>query len=163
MVKTLFRFLIFFNLNILSRYKKCILLADLRRSKRGKLATKYHKKLVHKRQSNPDNPNRFCTCAERLCSCCRNFNMPVLNLKGPGCAALEYLQSDKLAISMSFNERVLANTTLKGKLRKIFSEFSRIEFNTTISYSQLLFGWYIHLCQSLTHFVIQTVLIICII
>ncbi|CAG9828417.1 unnamed protein product [Diabrotica balteata] len=60
-------------------------------------------------------PNRFCTCAKQMCNCCRDFNLKLLNLKGPGCAVLQYLQGDQLAISMSFNDRVLTNTTIKGK------------------------------------------------
>lgn len=61
-------------------------------------------------------PNRFCTCAVESCNCCRNFSLPLLNIKGPGCATLQYLPSNELAISMSFNERVLTNTTIRGKM-----------------------------------------------
>lgn len=77
---------------------------------------KHHKKFAHKRQSSEGGPNRFCNCVDKMCNCCREFNVPILNVKGPGCAALQYLQGDQLAISMTFNERVLANTTIKGKV-----------------------------------------------
>lgn len=89
--------------------------SDFRRSPTGKYLGKQHKKLGHKRQTSPEVSNRFCKCAAQMCNCCRDFNLPILNVKGPGCATLQYLQRDQLAISMSFNERVLANTTIRGE------------------------------------------------
>lgn len=36
-------------------------------------------------------------------------------MQGPGCASLQYLTGDRLAVSMSFGERVLTNTTISSK------------------------------------------------
>ncbi|KAJ8926868.1 hypothetical protein NQ314_020719 [Rhamnusium bicolor] len=49
--------------------------------------------LTHKRQDSTTNTsNRFCNCNALLCNCCREFNIPVVALKGPGCASLQYLK-----------------------------------------------------------------------
>jgi len=31
-----------------------------------------------------DNVNRYCTCNENICNCCRDFHIPLVQLKGPG-------------------------------------------------------------------------------
>lgn len=31
-----------------------------------------------------DSVNRYCTCNENICNCCRDFHIPVVQLKGPG-------------------------------------------------------------------------------
>lgn len=31
-----------------------------------------------------DSMNRYCTCNENICNCCRDFHIPVVQLKGPG-------------------------------------------------------------------------------
>lgn len=59
--------------------------------------------------------NKYCSCSTKLCNCCREFNIPVVALQGPGCASLQYLKGDRLAISMSFGERVLTNTTISSE------------------------------------------------
>lgn len=68
-------------------------------------------KVSHK---NRQDVNKYCSCSTKLCNCCREFNIPLVAFQGPGCATLQYLQGDRLAISMSFGERVLTNTTISG-------------------------------------------------
>lgn len=31
-----------------------------------------------------DSVNRYCTCNENICNCCRDFHIPLVQLKGPG-------------------------------------------------------------------------------
>ncbi|GJQ68809.1 hypothetical protein Trydic_g5069 [Trypoxylus dichotomus] len=75
---------------------------------------KKHTKLNHKVRQQ-DTINRYCSCNTKLCNCCREFDIPVVSLKGPGCASLQYLNDEKLAISMSFGDRVLTNTTINSR------------------------------------------------
>ncbi|XP_070150695.1 protein starmaker-like [Polyergus mexicanus] len=62
-----------------------------------------------------DSMNRYCTCNENICNCCRDFHIPVVQLKGPGCASLQYLQSDNLAVQLSFGDNILTSTIVNGK------------------------------------------------
>ncbi|XP_044765786.1 nonsense-mediated mRNA decay protein 2 [Coccinella septempunctata] len=75
------------------------------------------RKSIDKRRqgSSGTNSNRYCSCNLKLCNCCREFNLPVVSLQGPGCASLQYLKGDRLAISMSFGERILTNTTISSR------------------------------------------------
>ncbi|KAL0279560.1 UNVERIFIED_CONTAM: hypothetical protein PYX00_001090 [Menopon gallinae] len=57
-------------------------------------------------------PNRYCACTTNMCNCCRDFSLPVVPVKGPGCASIMYLKGDNMMISMSFGERVLSNMIL---------------------------------------------------
>ncbi|RLU15647.1 hypothetical protein DMN91_011401 [Ooceraea biroi] len=62
-----------------------------------------------------DSVNRYCTCNENICNCCRDFHIPLVQLKGPGCASLQYLQGDNLAVQLSFGENILTSTIVNGK------------------------------------------------
>lgn len=68
----------------------------------------------HKNHRQNNDPVRHCSCSTILCNCCRDFSVPLLGIKGPGCASVQYLQGDKMAVSMSFADRVLTNTTVSG-------------------------------------------------
>ncbi|XP_041975751.1 eisosome protein SEG2 [Aricia agestis] len=59
--------------------------------------------------------NKYCKCTESLCNCCRDFAVPVVNLNGPGCASLRYLNGDKMAVSLSFGKKVITNRTLSSQ------------------------------------------------
>ncbi|CAK1544583.1 unnamed protein product [Leptosia nina] len=59
--------------------------------------------------------NRYCRCSESLCNCCRDFAVPVVNLNGPGCASLRYLEGDKMSISLSFGKKVITNRTVASR------------------------------------------------
>nr|XP_031839879.1 coiled-coil domain-containing protein 1 [Nomia melanderi] len=65
-----------------------------------------------------DNVNRYCTCNENICNCCRDFHIPLVQLQGPGCASLQYLQDDNLAVQLSFGENILTSTIVNGKSPK---------------------------------------------
>ncbi|KYN34688.1 Replicase polyprotein 1ab [Trachymyrmex septentrionalis] len=62
-----------------------------------------------------DSVNRYCTCNENICNCCRDFHIPLVQLKGPGCASLQYLQGDNLAVQLSFGDNILTSTIVNGK------------------------------------------------
>lgn len=63
-------------------------------------------------------PNRYCACSNLMCNCCRDFSLPVVPIKGPGCASLKYLKGDQMMVTMSFGDKVLRNTTISGKKPK---------------------------------------------
>ncbi|TGZ49865.1 Replicase polyprotein 1a [Temnothorax longispinosus] len=65
-----------------------------------------------------DSVNRYCTCNENICNCCRDFHIPLVQLKGPGCASLQYLQGDNLAVQLSFGDNILTSTIVNGKSPK---------------------------------------------
>ncbi|KAL2729980.1 putative WRKY transcription factor protein 1 isoform X1 [Vespula maculifrons] len=62
-----------------------------------------------------ENVNRYCTCSDVICNCCRNFHIPLVQLKGPGCASLQYLKDDNLAVQLSFGDNILTSTIVNGK------------------------------------------------
>ena len=74
-----------------------------------------HKIIKNSNKYRQSDINRHCSCSTKLCNCCREFNIPVVALQGPGCASIQYLNGDKLSISMSFGDRVLTNTTISSK------------------------------------------------
>ncbi|XP_072945519.1 uncharacterized protein [Epargyreus clarus] len=59
--------------------------------------------------------NKYCKCSEAFCKCCRDFAVPVVNLNGPGCASLWYINGDKMSVSVSFGRKVIANRTLSSR------------------------------------------------
>ncbi|XP_050670996.1 myosin-G heavy chain-like [Leptidea sinapis] len=59
--------------------------------------------------------NKYCKCSESLCNCCRDFAVPVVNLNGPGCASLMYLNGDKMSISLSFGNKIITNRTVASR------------------------------------------------
>lgn len=63
----------------------------------------------------PASPNRYCQCTNLMCNCCRDFSLPVVSLKGPGCANVQYMTGDSMRLTMSFGDRILRNITLSGK------------------------------------------------
>ncbi|XP_028028053.1 eisosome protein SEG2 [Bombyx mandarina] len=62
-----------------------------------------------------DGINKYCKCSEAFCNCCRDFSVPVINLNGPGCATLMYLNGDKMSVSLSFGKKVITNRTLSSR------------------------------------------------
>ncbi|KAF9423293.1 hypothetical protein HW555_001362, partial [Spodoptera exigua] len=59
--------------------------------------------------------NKYCKCVEAYCNCCREFRLPVVELNGPGCASLMYLNGDKMSVSLSFGKKVITNRTLSSR------------------------------------------------
>ncbi|KAI4504225.1 hypothetical protein M0802_000696 [Mischocyttarus mexicanus] len=62
-----------------------------------------------------ENVNKYCTCSNVICNCCRDFHIPLVQLKGPGCASLQYLKDDNLAVQLSFGDNILTSTVVNGK------------------------------------------------
>lgn len=46
-----------------------------------KALTTTSKKVVTRQESAV---NKYCTCTEETCNCCREFRVPILNINGPG-------------------------------------------------------------------------------
>lgn len=59
--------------------------------------------------------NRYCKCTSYECDCCRDFSLPIVPIRGPGCANIRYLEGDRLSIGIKFGNRVLANRVISGK------------------------------------------------
>jgi hypothetical protein len=59
--------------------------------------------------------NRYCKCTSFECDCCRDFSLPLVPIKGPGCANIRYLEGDRMSIGIKFGNRVLANRIISGE------------------------------------------------
>ncbi|XP_046403773.1 histone-lysine N-methyltransferase SETD1A-like [Ischnura elegans] len=75
-------------------------------------------KALKSQQKQENAPNRYCSCSTDSCDCCRDFALPVIPIKGPGCASLRYVDGDKMDLSLKFGDRVLATHTITGKRPK---------------------------------------------
>lgn len=65
--------------------------------------------------TNDPNPiNKFCTCSKSQCKCCRDFALPLVLVRGPGCATVRYIEEDKMAIQIKYGDFVLASRTVSG-------------------------------------------------
>lgn len=58
--------------------------------------------------------NRYCKCSSYECDCCREFSLPLVPIRGPGCANIRYLEGDRMSIGIKFGNRVLANRIISG-------------------------------------------------
>lgn len=58
--------------------------------------------------------NRYCKCSSFECDCCREFSLPLVPIRGPGCANIRYLEGDRLSVGIKFGNRVLANRIVNG-------------------------------------------------
>ncbi|KAL9694536.1 hypothetical protein quinque_013821 [Culex quinquefasciatus] len=59
--------------------------------------------------------NRYCKCTTYECNCCRDFALPLVPMKGPGCATIQYLEGNRMSIGIKFGDRVLANRVISGR------------------------------------------------
>lgn len=59
--------------------------------------------------------NRYCKCSSYECDCCREFSLPLVPIRGPGCANIRYLEGDRMSVGIKFGNRVLANRVISGK------------------------------------------------
>lgn len=66
-------------------------------------------------QNDPNPINRYCTCAAASCKCCRDFSLPIVPLRGPGCATLKYLEEDKMLVTVKYGDIVLTSRTISGR------------------------------------------------
>lgn len=60
--------------------------------------------------------NRYCKCSSYECDCCRDFSLPIVPIRGPGCANIRYLEGDRLSIGIKFGNRILANRVISGMM-----------------------------------------------
>lgn len=58
--------------------------------------------------------NRYCKCTSFECDCCREFSLPLVPIRGPGCANIRYLEGDRMSVGIKFGNRVLANRVISG-------------------------------------------------
>lgn len=59
--------------------------------------------------------NKYCKCSEDHCDCCRNFALPIIPVRGPGCARISYLGNEKMSVQIKYGDIVLASRTVSGK------------------------------------------------
>lgn len=67
---------------------------------------------------NNDDPNpinKYCTCSEAQCKCCRDFSIPLIPVRGPGCATIRYLDNDKLGVTIKYGDFVLASRQIDSR------------------------------------------------
>lgn len=69
--------------------------------------------VVNEDDANPI--NRYCKCSSFECDCCRDFSLPLVPLRGPGCAHIRYLEGDRMSVGIKFGNRVLANRIISGE------------------------------------------------
>jgi Domain of unknown function (DUF4773) len=69
--------------------------------------------VVNEDDANPI--NRYCKCSSYECDCCREFSLPLVPIRGPGCANIRYLEGDRMSIGIKFGNRVLANRIISGE------------------------------------------------
>lgn len=62
--------------------------------------------------------NKYCKCSEDHCDCCRNFALPIIPVRGPGCARISYLGNEKMSVQIKYGDIVLASRTVSGKNSK---------------------------------------------
>ena len=67
--------------------------------------------------------NRYCKCSNYECDCCRDFSLPLVPIRGPGCANIRYLEGDRMSVGIKFGNRVLANRVISGMAYTFFLLF----------------------------------------
>lgn len=66
--------------------------------------------------TNDPNPiNKFCSCSSSSCKCCRDFSIPLIPIRGPGCATIRYLENDRLSIAIKYGDFVLASRQVDSR------------------------------------------------
>lgn len=66
-------------------------------------------------ENDPNPINKFCSCSSATCKCCRDFNIPFIPIRGPGCATVRYLDNDRLSIGIKYGDLVLASRTVDSR------------------------------------------------
>ncbi|XP_022184194.2 nucleoprotein TPR-like [Nilaparvata lugens] len=82
---------------------------------RARLLKKVEKNVKRTKQETSTSPTKYCNCSSSMCNCCRDFNIPVVSAKGPGCATISFLKDNEFGISMKYGDRVLRNITITGE------------------------------------------------
>lgn len=66
-------------------------------------------------ENDPNPINKFCSCSSASCKCCRDFSIPLIPIRGPGCATIRYLDNDRLSIGIKYGDLVLASRTVDSR------------------------------------------------
>lgn len=66
-------------------------------------------------ENDPNPINRYCSCTNAQCKCCRDFSIPLIPVRGPGCATVRYLDNDKLSVSIKYGDFVLASRQIDSR------------------------------------------------
>lgn len=66
-------------------------------------------------ENDPNPINKYCSCSSASCKCCRDFNIPLIPIRGPGCATVRYLDNDRLSIGIKYGDLVLASRTVDSR------------------------------------------------
>ncbi|RZF44165.1 hypothetical protein LSTR_LSTR003805 [Laodelphax striatellus] len=84
---------------------------------RARLLKKVEKNAKRTKQETgaSNSPTKYCNCSSSMCNCCRDFNIPVVSAKGPGCATISFLKDNEFGISMKYGDRILRNITIRGE------------------------------------------------
>lgn len=81
-------------------------------------------------ENDPNPINRYCTCSEATCKCCREIGLPILPVRGPGCATVQYLEDDKMLVTIQYGDFVIAQRQISGT--------EMIAFVTMFTHSQMM-------------------------
>lgn len=114
--------------------------------------------IVNEDDQNPI--NRYCKCSSFECDCCRDFSLPLVPIRGPGCANIRYLEGDRLSVGIKFGNRVLANRIVSGNYLNGSSSSSNEINNSCHNYRAQIYSslssatWWFHklLRSHLWHF-----------
>ncbi|KAJ6638813.1 hypothetical protein Bhyg_11551 [Pseudolycoriella hygida] len=69
---------------------------------------------VNVNENDPNPINKYCTCSESTCKCCREIGLPILPVRGPGCATLQYLEDDKMLVTIQYGDFVIAQRQISA-------------------------------------------------
>lgn len=66
-------------------------------------------------ENDPNPINKYCSCSSASCKCCRDFSIPLIPIRGPGCATVRYLDNDRLSIAIKYGDLVLASRQVDSR------------------------------------------------
>lgn len=66
-------------------------------------------------ENDPNPINKYCSCTSAQCKCCRDFLLPIIPIRGPGCATIRYLDNDKVAVTIKYGDFVLTSRTINSR------------------------------------------------
>lgn len=66
-------------------------------------------------ENDPNPINKYCSCDTTSCECCRDFLIPLIPVRGPGCAKVNYLRNDRLSVQIKYGGVVLATRQIDSR------------------------------------------------
>lgn len=66
-------------------------------------------------ENDPNPINKYCSCDTTSCECCREFLIPLIPVRGPGCAKVNYLRNDRLSVQIKYGGVVLATRQIDSR------------------------------------------------